>query len=114
MTPLYTMDQVAARYGKSRRAFQDWLRGHQPPAGQPHYYRLMGRSKLFTDADLARLDEAIRCPSPLSRRKQAGRRISTFAARTSASELTEALRLTTEKSPRRCSPRSSARSNVVS
>src|ERR1035437_2638974 len=53
---LLTMDEVAARFRVSRRSFQLFIR-------QYPYYRTLGRRKLFTEADIARLYEALPCPS---------------------------------------------------
>jgi hypothetical protein len=84
---------------------QDFLRDH------PHY-RLAGRTKLFTDADILRLIEALPCPSSSSRRAKA--RTGRSAARISGGTLTEALALASERSPPKCSKGSSGKSNVVS
>jgi hypothetical protein len=98
------MDQVAERLHKSRRWLQDFLRGRD-------IGRLAGRTKLFTDADILRLIEALPCPSSSSRR--ASRRTGRSAARISGGTLTEALALASERSPPKCSKGSSGKSNVV-
>jgi hypothetical protein len=51
---LFTLEEVAARFRVSRRTLQDFVRIHP-------YYRRLGRRKLFTEADIARLYEALPC-----------------------------------------------------
>jgi hypothetical protein len=80
------MDEVAQRLHKSRRWLQDFVRDHP-------FYRLAGRTKLFTEGDIARLVEALPCPSSSSRRAKAARRTGMSEARTLESLLTEARRL---------------------
>jgi hypothetical protein len=70
-----------------------------------------GRTKLFTDADILRLIEALPCPSSSSRRAKA--RTGRSGGRISGGTLTEALALASERSPPKCSKGSSDRSNVV-
>jgi hypothetical protein len=53
---LFTVEEVAARFRVSRRSFQSFIR-------QYPYYRTFGRRKLFTEADIAHLYEALPCPS---------------------------------------------------
>src|SRR5262245_22623339 len=100
-----TLDEAAAKLRKSRRWLQSFLREHP-------YYRLAGRTKLFTEADINRPYEALPCPSNSSRR--ASRRFSRSGVHTSASTLTEALRLASEPLPRKSSSSGNARLNVVS
>jgi len=104
---LYTLEEVAERFRVSRRTLQDFLRAYP-------YYRKLGRRKLFTEADIVRLYEALPCPSSSSRRARANRPIGRSAAPTSAGTLTEALRLASGHSRSRCSGGLSAPSNVVS
>src|SRR5262249_60022461 len=98
-----TLDEAAAKLRKSRRWLQSFLRRHP-------YYRLAGRTKLFTEADINRLYEALPCPSNSSRRES--RRSSRSGVPTSESTLTEALRLANELLPRRPSRSGNAKSNV--
>jgi hypothetical protein len=49
---LFTAEEVALRFRVSRRVLQAHLRTN------PHY-RLLGRQKLFTEADIARLYESL-------------------------------------------------------
>jgi len=99
------MDEVAKRLHKSRRWLQDFIRVHP-------YYRLAGRTKLFTENDIICLIKALPYPSSSNRPAKADRRIGTSAARSSESLLIEARKLLTgtrrsmssedgnEKSPR--------------
>jgi hypothetical protein len=50
---VYTPDEVAARLHKSRRWLQVFIQDH------PHY-RLAGRTKLFTDSDIRKVEVAIK------------------------------------------------------
>ena len=50
------MEEVAELFRVSRRTLQAHLRHHP-------YYRTLGRRKLFTEMDIARLYEALPCPS---------------------------------------------------
>src|SRR5262245_50424359 len=110
MSALLTIDQVAEQLHKSRRWLQDFLRDH------PDCYLRIGRTPQFEDAHIARLIARIdqSCRSSSSRRVKANRPIGRYAAPTSESELTEALRLASELSRSRRSAKSKARSNVVS
>jgi excisionase family DNA binding protein len=89
---LYTVEEVAARFRVSRRTLQAHIRRFP-------FYRLLGRRKLFTEADIARLYEALPCPSNSNRRVRAERRTTASGAPISESLLTEALALLTEKQP---------------
>jgi hypothetical protein len=80
---VYTMEEVAQRLHKSRRWLQDFVRNHP-------FYRLAGRTKLFTEGDIARLVEALPCPSGSNPQEKAARRIGTSGAPSSESLLTEA------------------------
>ena len=53
---IYTMDEVAQAMRMSRRSLQELLKKH------PYYHR-NGHKKLFRQADIEALWEAIRCPS---------------------------------------------------
>src|SRR3990167_2124382 len=102
----YTMEEVATGLHKSRRWLQDFLRDHP-------YYRMAGRTKLFSDGDVARIVEALPCPSNSSRRARTGRRTGRSGAPTSDNMLTEALRLAGGQLRERFSARPSGKSNVV-
>src|SRR4051794_27435753 len=87
---LFTVDEVAERFRVSRRTFQAHIRQHP-------YYRQMGRRKLFTEADIQRLYEALPCPSNSSVDTEA--QTSTCAVASGASLWTRAQALLTESSP---------------
>ena len=53
---VYTTDEVVARLKVSPRWFREFLKKHP-------YYREAGRAKLFTEADIKRLYEAMTCRS---------------------------------------------------
>src|SRR6184192_1821580 len=101
---LYTLDEVAERLRKSRRWLQDFIRVRP-------YYRLAGRTKLFSETDIARLVEALPCPSVSCPRAKVKRRTGTSVAVTSGSVLTAALELASEGSPKRSCENGNARSN---
>ena len=86
----FTIDEVAARFRVSRRTLLRHLRAH------PHY-RSLGRTKLFTEADISHIHETLRCPSNSKNRAQARRRTTPSGAPTWESTLTEALELVNEK-----------------
>jgi excisionase family DNA binding protein len=50
---IYTLDEAAARMRMSRRYLQELVKKHP-------FYALKGRQKLFTDADLLQLLDAMR------------------------------------------------------
>ena len=56
---LYTMEEAADHLRLSRRWLQDYIRENP-------FYRVLGRRKLFTVADLHKLYEAAPCPSDSS------------------------------------------------
>jgi hypothetical protein len=106
MTALHTMDEVAGKLRKSRRWLQEFLHDHP-------YYRLAGRTKLFTEEDINRLIEALPCPGSSSRHAKAGRRIGTSGGSTSGSLWTTARELLTGERPPRSLRRGSGKPNVV-
>jgi excisionase family DNA binding protein len=59
---LFTLEEVAERFRVSRRTLQEFLKDHP-------YYRILGRRKLFTEADIERLYEAMPCPSSSYRKR---------------------------------------------
>lgn len=77
MTALHTMEEVAQKLRTSRRWLQDFIKRHP-------YYRVSAGKKVFTDADVNRLIEALPCPSNSSRPAKARRRTGTAKAPTSA------------------------------
>src|SRR5262249_46076515 len=81
-----TLEEVAQLFRVSRRTMQKFIRDHP-------FYRTLGRRKIFSQADVVRLYEALACPSNLSLPARARRRTGRSAAPTSADTLTEALKL---------------------
>ena len=72
--PVYTMDEVAERLHKSRRWLQDFIQRYP-------FYRLAGRTKLFTEGDIARLIEG-QAPEAHPAPAKAKRRTGTSAGST--------------------------------
>src|SRR5450759_4793623 len=103
---LFTVAEVAARFRVSRRSLQAHLRQHP-------YYRTLGRRKLFTEPDIARLFEALPCPSVSSRPAKARPRIGASGAPISKSLLTEAQELIGRPLQIASGNRSNAPSNAV-
>jgi hypothetical protein len=106
----FSEEEVAAQLKfKSLRAFRDFLKTRP-------FYRLAGRSKVFTAADIAKLYEAMPCPSSSS--ADTGPTTGMSVVPSQASLLTKAHELLTEPL-RRPSGRSGngkslrARSSVV-
>src|SRR4051812_45184364 len=86
MTAFYTIDEVAQRFRVSRRTMQDLVRLYP-------FYRLAGRRKLFSEADIGKLYEALPCPSKSSAGTEA--LTGTSGAPSEASLWTRAQALTT-------------------
>lgn len=103
---LLTLDEVAGHFRVSRRTFQAHIRRYP-------FYRTLGRRKLFTEADIARLYEALPCPSNSNHRVKARRRTTALEAPTSESMLTEALALLTEKQQNASAATGSPKSNAA-
>jgi len=103
----YTIEEVARLFRVSRRTLQGYLRQHP-------YYRILGRRKLFTEADITRLYESLPCPSNSNRHAKARRHITASGAPTSESLLTEALALLTERQPTVSAAGGSTKSNEES
>jgi hypothetical protein len=57
------MRDVAARFHKSKRWLKGYLRQHPFDRDGKPFYRLAGRSKLFTEADVLRLFESFPAPA---------------------------------------------------
>lgn len=105
-TALLTLDEAAARLHVSRRWLQGFLRGKP-------YGKMAGRKRLFTEIDVAAIYEELPCPSTSRRRKPAARPLTGFEGPTSASKLSEALKLATEGRRKPCSTGSRTPSNVA-
>src|ERR1035437_7761365 len=106
VSEFYTVDEVTARFRVSRRTLQAHLRQHP-------YYRTLGRRKLFTEPDIARLFEALPCTSVSSRPAKARPRTGASGAPISKSLLTEAQELIGRPLQIASGNRSSAPSNAV-
>ncbi len=89
---LMTIPEVAERLHKSTRWMQDFLR--QNPFG-----RMAGRTRLFTEADIAAIIEALPCPSSSS--SATAPQTGTCVAPSEASLWTKAQRLGTTSKPKR-------------
>src|SRR5215831_4847341 len=96
MIELLTIEDVSERLHKSPRWLHDFLR-HNPSdrRGRP-FYRCAGRTKLFTEADILRILEALPCPSNSFRRAKGKARTIGSAAPTRDYTLTEALKLASD------------------
>ena len=101
MLVLYTLEQVARLLHKSPRWFKTWLRQNPTDRHGEPFYAAVGRTKIFSENDVARIHAALkeqeRCRLNLSRRVQGKRRTGMVVAPTSANTLTEALRLANER-----------------
>jgi hypothetical protein len=98
---LLTLPEVAGRLHKSPRWMQDFLRNN--PFG-----RMAGRTRLFTEADVTALIEALPCPSNSS--SVTGHPAGISAAPSEASLWTRAQRLLTESRRKPYARRESGRS----
>ena len=90
--------EAAVELRKGERWLRDWLKQNPCDARGEAFYRLAGRTKLFTDHDIDRIRESLPCPSRSSRRKLGARRITTSGAATSESLLIEARKLLSKTS----------------
>jgi hypothetical protein len=92
---LLTMTEAAERLRKTPRWLTSWLRGNPQDANGIPYCRQAGRTRLFTETDVARIVEALLpCRSSSSRPAKARRRTGRSAGHTSVSTWTEAEELT--------------------
>lgn len=102
MSRALTLNEAAIELRTSKRWLLEWLRKHPADkAGEP-YYTPVGRDKIFHQADIARIEGALRegakCRSSSGRRAPAKRRISKSAAPTSESAWKLAAELTNDPS----------------
>ena len=102
---LHTMAEVAERLGTSKR----WLQGFL--SGRP-FGRMAGRSRVFTEGDIAQIIEALPCPSSSSCRAPACRKTGGYVGHNSGSALTKLRERLTKSSPRKSSQKSATTSNV--
>jgi hypothetical protein len=93
---LYNMDQVAERLGTSKR----WLQGFV--SGRP-FGRMAGRSRVFTESDIAQIIEALPAPPCSSSRVPLKARVGRSGKQASESASMIKLRelLTKKKAPTR-------------
>jgi hypothetical protein len=98
MSRTLTLIEAAAELHKSKRWFQDWLAKHPVDAYGKPFYSKLGRTKIFREADIARILDATmsvpQCPSSLSRRASVKRRTIQSGGHTSESLWIEAQKLT--------------------
>ncbi|MBX3535806.1 MAG: hypothetical protein KF826_15775 [Xanthobacteraceae bacterium] len=114
----HTLPEAAALLRRRPRWLLEWLRQHPLGLDDRPLFMQAGRDKLFTDADIGRIQEVMRqeavpCPSSSSRPAKENRRISRSAAHTSASILNEALALASGRSQPASSQKSSATLKLV-
>src|SRR6266702_5686271 len=97
---LLTLGDLADRLHKSPRWLSRWLRKNPTDPNGELFYTPIGRTKIFSEKDFERICAALReeerCRLNLSRRVGGRRRTGPVAGPTSASTLTEALRLASE------------------
>jgi integrase len=98
----FPADVAAARLGVKRRWLMEWLRANPCDQYGDPFYRIAGKGKLFTDADLTRILGALPKPTPkitpcrsTCRRHQDDGKTTVSVVRTSGSKLTEARALLT-------------------
>lgn len=96
--PYLTLKEAAANLRKSERWLWDWLDKHPCDAFDRPYYRLAGRTKLFSADDLARIYEAMPCPSSSARPVRAKRRTLKSEEHTSESQWNAVAELTGDRS----------------
>ena len=94
----YKLKDAAKVLHKSERWLWGWLEKNRADRFNRPFYRLAGRTKLFTDDDLARIYEAMPCRSISGRRGRAKAPTTKFAADTSESALSRALELAKRQS----------------
>jgi hypothetical protein len=97
MITTFTIGEVAERLHKSRRWPQDFLRATPCGSDGRPFYRLAGRTKLFTADDISRIFEALPSPSNSAVRSQPIRRRGARSSAVPVDALSEALRLASEK-----------------
>ena len=78
--PYMTLAEAASKLRKSPRWLWDWLDKNPRDGFDRPFYRLAGRTRLFSEGDVARIFEALPCPSVSGRPAKAKRRTSKSAA----------------------------------
>ena len=99
-----TMDDVAGRLHVSKRWLQGFVSGK--PLG-----RIVGKKRLFTEADVMQIWEAMPCPSS-SIKAQTVRQTTGYAGRTTASELSKVRARLISMQHEECSKRLRLKSKV--
>src|SRR5882672_4242978 len=113
------LEKAAEQLGIGRRWLLEWLWKHPCDANGTPFYRKAGRTKIFTETDIARIHatlptpEAPRCPSSSSRRAPATRIGRSAAVTSTSNDYIEALALLNAASPNRRSRSLSETSKVV-
>ena len=107
MTRPLTMDETAEALNVSRRWFQDFIQTIDP------CWLVAGRRKLFDEAALHAVREAMRCHTNSSRLSRGGRGSIGSGGRKPGSTLTEALRLATAGKRKSSSSNGATRQNVM-
>jgi hypothetical protein len=102
----FPLEIAAEKLGVTRRQLMEWLRRHPRDAAGRAFYGRMGRVKLFTEDDLARILAALREDRPCSSSIRRGRGAS--GAPTSDAVWTSLAELTGDKSLLEFSKRSQA------
>jgi hypothetical protein len=95
----FPLETAAARLGVTRRRLMEWLRFHPYDSSGRAFYGSMGRTKLFTEDDLHRINAAIREDRPCSsstRRGRASHRTGVSGAPTASERIDAALTLARE------------------
>jgi hypothetical protein len=99
-----TVREVAECLRMTPRRLMEWLRAHPHDHHGEPFYSPMGRTKTFDESDIARIRAAARdeerCRLGSSHRIAARGRSGRSTGRVSASPLTEALALASERRPR--------------
>src|SRR5713226_1970085 len=115
---LVRLDRVVERLDVTRRWLLEWLRKYPCDQNGTPFYRSAGRTKLFTETDIARLEATLprpeppRCPSSSFLRAPATRTGRSAAATSTSNAYTEALALLNAASPNRRSRSSNGTSKV--
>jgi hypothetical protein len=113
-----TLDEAAAELRKSARWLLEWLRKHPTDkAGEP-YYTPVGRDKIFHQADIARIEGALRgelkCLSNSGRRAPVRRRTTKSGERSEDQRVHSALKRAAELLSDPTLSNSSSKSKIVS
>ena len=102
MTRAITIDEAAAQLRTSKRWLLEWLRAHPMDSNGEPFYTPVGRAKIFHQADIARIERALRgeiqCRSNSGRRAPVKRRILKSEERISESAWKLAAELTNDPS----------------